>query len=208
MQRDLAMQALLTEFSKLRDEIQRRSEAQDRLQILLAATAGVVLPLAVQQRPQLLVCLSFVASLTGLAWADHAIQIKTLGGYIRDVIEREVRQLAGPRVMQWEHWFRGGLESADDRAFRRIVGIRVLKYALPGLFIVTGLAGLCGIPFAVFAGAPDGRLPSSLIVWLIEILAFLMFLAMLVGIIMRWTLRRVPQPERPLQGESADRTTS
>ncbi len=201
MGNNLTMEALLAEFAALRAEIQRRSEAQDRLQVLLTATAGVVLPLAAQQRPQILVCLSFVASLTGLAWADHAMQIKTLGSYIREVIECEVRRLAGPNVMQWEHWFRGGLASADDRAFRRIMNIPLFRYTLPGLFILSGFTGLLGIPYAVFAGPSEKRLPSSLLLWGIEALAGLMFLAMLVGIIMRWKLRRVPQPETPLPAE-------
>jgi glycogen debranching enzyme len=86
------LQALLTEFNKLRDEIQNRSTAQHTL-VNLNLTAGGALAGAsfLAKFPLLVLLLPLVSSALGLLYFDHHTAILHIGGYIRSQLYPRLR---------------------------------------------------------------------------------------------------------------------
>ncbi|MFY9264354.1 MAG: hypothetical protein WAO61_02860 [Solirubrobacterales bacterium] len=84
---DAADQPRLEEFQALRKEIDRRSDAQDKLLALLVTAATAIIGLLVKNDgldDRFGLALATMAGVFGVLWVDHARNIAMIGQYVRD----------------------------------------------------------------------------------------------------------------------------
>lgn len=80
-------EARLNEFQALRKEIDRRSDAQDKLLALLVTASAAIIGLLIKNdglEARFALVLATMAGALGVLWVDHARNIGMIGQYIRD----------------------------------------------------------------------------------------------------------------------------
>jgi hypothetical protein len=122
---DVLVQSVLSEFSVLRDEITHRSGAANTLLNLNITATGTVAGFVLSQRasPLLLLLLPFLSPALGLLYLDHALNIKNIGGYIKDELKPRMVAIAGDSGIL-------GYEERID-AYERQKILRFLPWGLP-----------------------------------------------------------------------------
>ena len=102
------LQAVLSEYGKLRDEIQRRSNNQLFCITVSIASAGVLLGFLIEDVPSRLPILLIIPGLLvifGLIFLDHHDRIFELGNYIREEIEtRKLNAIFDKSDIKWIGW--------------------------------------------------------------------------------------------------------
>lgn len=158
------LRVVLTEFERLRAEIDSRTQLQSGVLVAGIAALGFATPL-VHSLPEALPGIAVVLSILWLLWMDHADTISKLGAYIhlrlRPVAARLVR---GP-VLQWEAFLRrldaGGLEAQrileiNEEGDFPSLGIRYVTRYVSGYFGIASAALLLAFAITTYV-----RLTSS-----------------------------------------------
>jgi hypothetical protein len=100
--------AALAEFQALRAEIVQRIQAQQGLYALCVLGNGALLGAGLagtKAHPAVFLCIPFVSSAIGLAYADHTRRIFYIGEYIRDRLWPSITGLVERPLQSWEEVF-------------------------------------------------------------------------------------------------------
>ena len=139
----LKQQAILAEYTSLRDEIAGRTRDQ-----LVCVTASLIaigaLLSTVATNPVkfsgLLVVAPWILAVFGILWCDHAHAIHLIAVYLRDEIEqKKLRSLPGgsnpPETIGWETYLQNKRQTSTFLGYINIL-LPLLYFALPSIVIV------------------------------------------------------------------------
>jgi len=122
------LEAALSEYTQLSEEIGRRSTAQQALVTVNATVIGAIGGFALaRHQPVLLVLLPVLSAALGLLWLDHARSIRSKGVYIGDVLAPVIWTASAPSVFLNEKRTR---EDETHRAWRLISLTPLFAFAL------------------------------------------------------------------------------
>ncbi len=101
---DQGLQAHLTEFRALREEIKQRSYFQHTYLVLLFTAYGAIASFSLREagRRELLIITPFVSLVLYSLWTHQAKVIQEIALYIANKISPETSSMAGHPVLQWE----------------------------------------------------------------------------------------------------------
>jgi len=127
------LQAVLSEYQTLREEIQRRSNNQLLCVTASTASVGVLIGFIsgdIITRSFLLLVVSWILAVFGIMWLDHNIRIFELGRYIKDKIEEKklkaIFKSSNIKWIGWEHYLSDKRKKSLLRSF--IVAVFPLIY--------------------------------------------------------------------------------
>lgn len=105
------LQVILTEYEKLRDEIQRRSRDQLFSITISIASVGTITGVAIKDISTnylLLLMIPWILAVFGICWLDHAIFISRIGLFIKSQIEtKKMKSLFSNNtedLLSWERY--------------------------------------------------------------------------------------------------------
>jgi hypothetical protein len=121
--------AILAEFSSLREEIDKRIAFQNTLVTFnVAQTATLVSYAVMKEAIGLLIDVGFLAAAVGFLWTTQHISVNVARAYIRRVLHPDYSRLAGRPALGWETFIHE-LSGSWLGALRR-VGNRVGQFTL------------------------------------------------------------------------------
>jgi hypothetical protein len=146
---------VLALFNSLRDEIKARSANQAGLVTLnvtaIGALGGVYFGKA-ENAPEILLLIPMVASVLGILWIDHAINIANQGRFIeKEVMPELMRSIDLPSIPNYE---------VSIRRLEKRAGLRVFVLGTPILLIFAGIP-LAALLYALYV-APSVTAPRFL----------------------------------------------
>ena len=102
------LQAIISEYRALREEIQRRSTDQMHCVVASVISVGALISLVVQnplKYSPVLIVIPWILAVFGIIWLDHNSRIFLLGQYIRDEIEgKKLPVLLKSSEINWIGW--------------------------------------------------------------------------------------------------------
>lgn len=135
----LALQAMLAEYETLREEIQNRSELQNRfLQMHLTAitvVVGLLLQNELQIHDGFIVLIAVSSTVFGRWWIDQALTINRIGRHLADPVEQDINALVGTSALRWESEDRNPIlrKFSEALMFKGFEGLVLLTFLLPAI---------------------------------------------------------------------------
>ena len=144
--KELALQALLAEYETLREEIQNRSELQNRfLQMHLTAitiVVGLLLQNEFRIHTGFIMIIAVSSTVFGRWWIDQGLTIHRIGRHLADPLEQDVNALVGTSAMRWESEDRNPIlrKYSEASMFQGFKGLILLTFVMPA-----GVASSIGV---------------------------------------------------------------
>jgi hypothetical protein len=186
------LQVTLAEFSVLRAEISKRSEAQNSLISLNITALGTVGGFVLSQRAdlKLLLLLPILSPVLGILYLDHGTNIANIGRYIDERIKPVFSNLAqspsqtgySPLLLEYESF---------ARKYEQRMLLRFLTFGIPIFTIFCGLPGIALI-FTIL----QIRNFLTFSIWLIGFFFVLLYLWFWIALIFQPFFRARGQAER------------
>ena len=135
--KELSIQVLLAEYSKLDHEMSDRAQHQHTLlNITIVATGTIAsFTLASQSHRALAVVLPYLCFMLGALWLNHGHTIADIGNYLRADLWPQLREMSGNKsITTREDWVR---QQASNRLSRA-----TFIFPLMVIFILPAVAGL------------------------------------------------------------------
>ena len=102
------LQAIISEYQTLNEEIQRRSTDQMHCVVASVISVGALIALVAQDPTKyspVLIVIQWILAVFGIIWLDHSHQIFELGWYIKDEIEgKKLPRLFESSEINWVGW--------------------------------------------------------------------------------------------------------
>lgn len=178
------LKAVLSEYAKLRDEIDRRSRDQLYCVTVSVIAVGTIAGIVIRNPEDnhiLLLVIPWILTVFGILWLDLANGISKLGRYIKhDMEEKKIRQLLGPG--DWLGWQKFIFNATKKRRMFIEFFLPLFYFILPLIFV-----------FVLFCL----RFPDQLTRFLLALT--IAFYSVLIGtLIWKWTqaMDRVKKGER------------
>ena len=169
--------AVLAEFTALRNEIQERTRLQQQIKHLAIIIAGTVITFGLQQNEMsILLVLPILILFLYIGYADHSCHIARIGHYIKNEIGRKLSDL------RWEEWLASGKAQPSIGS-----GGAMAILSTKGIFMIIEIFP---VVIALVKLAPSKNTPISAVIYQLDFIDKVLLIIDIFVIIITWFVHK------------------